>query len=152
VLFRSFLAELKKTRAEYDGLRFKVEDVIGAGGIFGVRVVRHGTYSTLSKDGKKTSRPVEIPEAHVFEIRDGRIASLNLYYDEMTLFKQFGLTAQTAIGYLNKRAEHARESLDAGVDASAKAQAGPPKVQVEVESASDRPPRAGGDPEGPGRN
>jgi steroid delta-isomerase-like uncharacterized protein len=84
----AFVAE---QRAAFPDLESEVEQIVAAGDFVAARVVERGTHRGKLGPLKPTGRKVTLHGADVFEVRNGRIASIDRYRDVLELYRQIGL-------------------------------------------------------------
>jgi predicted ester cyclase len=138
-------AYMVKELKDYRRLNFQIEQIETIGQYVALRVVKYGTYETKPKTEKEKPviKDVEITSAHVFEFKDDKIASLDVYYDEFQLFKQFGIPLKNTMRFLS---DDPPKASDAGVaepgneDAMSKLDPEMPPADAPAAPAKENPP------------
>ncbi len=116
---------------EYKKLNFELETMYSIGDYVVARVIQRGTHK-MKQGGTDTftDKELEINQAHVFKVEGGKLAALDIYFDELQRYQQFGYSMAEALvqmGITKKKAQS-----DAGVGEKASPQKG-----AEVSSAAE---------------
>lgn len=146
---------LQEERAEFLTVKFKVRELETHPDFAAAQVQLVGQH-VAQKNGKKDPpRAVTLDRAYLFSIKDGKIAAIDLYRDELALYREYGVKPMTAVLHLSdkpappKDAEASAQEgtgsdKEAGQEASkeepakedAKAQPAPSKPTVEKQKSA----------------
>jgi ketosteroid isomerase-like protein len=98
------IALLKSEYENHKKLRFQHEKMSAAGEYVISPATKRGVVELAVKpDAPPLAKNVAIPVLHLFKFENGKIASLDVYYDEFKLFEQFGVPAHMAMKFVNQR-------------------------------------------------
>ncbi|MCP4680140.1 MAG: ester cyclase [Deltaproteobacteria bacterium] len=104
---------------EYKKLNFEVESMQSIGAYVVARVVQRGTYR-MKQGGADTTadKELEINQAHVFKVEGGKLIELDIYFDELQRYQQFGYSMAEALVQMSTARKH---QADAGIGEKAPA-------------------------------
>ena len=97
---------LEKEYKAYKGLKFEVKELVSVGSYAAARVVKQGTYE-INPMGSSTplTREVNIDQTLIAKIGAKKIERLDIYYDELQLYKQFGFTLRQMAMLLSDKSQ-----------------------------------------------
>ncbi len=107
---------LKKEREEFLTMKFKVRELKTHGDFAAAQVQLVGQH-VVEKNGKKDPpRSVELDRAYLLSIKDGKIAAVDVYRDEVAIYREYGVKPMTAVLHLSDKPEVPAPADTAGQD------------------------------------
>ncbi|MCU0662597.1 MAG: ester cyclase [Myxococcota bacterium] len=111
---------LARGSSAFEGLKIPVDQMVAAGSFVAVSLVLQGTFSFAGKD-PPVRKALDIPGAMFVEVKEGKVASVQLITDEMQPFQQVGIPPKAAFAALGDGA--GSEDTDSGAARAAAASA-----------------------------
>ncbi|MCP4603073.1 MAG: ester cyclase [Proteobacteria bacterium] len=99
---------LTKVRTDYKDLKFEVEEIISAGPYVAVRLILKGKHRMKPERlDVEFEKDVELDEAHVFKLAEGKIVEIDIYLNEFQRYRQFGYSTTGALARMNEESKAA---------------------------------------------
>ncbi len=110
---------LKALSSEYKNLKFNIESITSVGSYVAARVVMRGTYRMTPEGAEEPSeKDLELTQTHIFEFERDKLRAVEIYFDELQRYQQFGYSMS---GALVQMSEIKKAAVDAGPEEEAPA-------------------------------